>query len=105
MNNFVYTARDLGGEETRGYRRGASQHEVYAWLHKHGLIPVEVMPMAPTSAGKSRDWGYKEPHWWKESEKKNEPGEKIWECGCNQKCWCHEHAEPYVFQAVVKEND
>ena len=61
MNNFVYTARDLGGEETRGYRRGASQYEVYAWLHKHGLIPVEVVPMAPTSAGKSRDWSYKEP--------------------------------------------
>ena len=61
MNNFVYTARDLAGEETRGYRRGASQYEVYAWLHKHGLIPVEVVPADSTSTGQSRDLGYKEP--------------------------------------------
>jgi type IV pilus assembly protein PilC len=61
MNNFVYTARDLAGEETRGYRRGASQHEVYAWLHKHGLIPVEVVQVDTTSAGGRRELSYKEP--------------------------------------------
>jgi type IV pilus assembly protein PilC len=61
MNNFVYTARDLAGEETRGYRRGASQYEVYAWLHKHGLIPVKVVPMAPASTEERRDLNYKEP--------------------------------------------
>ncbi len=51
------------------------------------------------------DWGYKEPRWWKEPDKKNEPGVKIWECGCNQKCWCYENYEPYVLQAVVKEDN
>lgn len=61
MNNFAYRVRDLAGEETIGYRRGASGEEVYAWLHNQGLIPVEVIPVTSSSVVKDRGLGYKEP--------------------------------------------
>jgi len=44
MDNFVYIAHDLAGREQRGLKRGVSQYDVYAWLHEHGLIPIEVKP-------------------------------------------------------------
>ena len=61
MNSFVYIAHDLSGEEKRGQRRGASELEVHAWLHKHGLIPVEVKPVSSTLAVKRRAFGYRQP--------------------------------------------
>jgi len=61
MNNFAYRVRDLAGEERVGYRRGDSGEAVYAWLHNQGLIPIEVVPVAPSSAPKDRGLGYKEP--------------------------------------------
>ena len=61
MNNFAYRVRDLAGEERVGYRRGDSGEAVYAWLHNQGLIPIEVVPVASSSAVKDRGFGYKEP--------------------------------------------
>ncbi len=61
MNNFAYRARNLAGKETIGYRRGATGGEVYVWLRNHNLIPVEVVPIMPSSKAKGRGMGYKEP--------------------------------------------
>jgi len=44
MDSFVYTAYDLSGAEKKGLKRGTSEQEIYAWLHRHSLIPVEVKP-------------------------------------------------------------
>ena len=61
MNSFVYIAHDLTGTEKRGLKRGTSRHEVHAWLHEHGLIPVEVKPVTSVSKSSLRRIGQKKP--------------------------------------------
>ncbi|MHC4115173.1 MAG: type II secretion system F family protein [Planctomycetota bacterium] len=61
MNNFVYIAHDLAGKERKGLKRSSSQFEVYAWLHSHGFIPIEVKPLTSVVAKKSRRLAQKKP--------------------------------------------
>jgi type IV pilus assembly protein PilC len=61
MNNFVYIAHDLAGKERKGLKRSSSQFEVYAWLHSHGFIPIEVKPLTSVAAKKTRRLAQKKP--------------------------------------------
>lgn len=61
MDNFLYIARDLSGVEKKGLKRGDSEQQVYAWLYKHALIPIEVKQIASTIAVKGRVFGKKRP--------------------------------------------
>jgi type IV pilus assembly protein PilC len=44
MESFIYTARDLSGDEQKGRMRAESEHAVYARLNADGLVPVKVAP-------------------------------------------------------------
>ena len=57
MENFVYVARDLAGIEKRGLKQGVSSHEIYAWLHAHGLIAIDERPVSYSVTQKKRTFG------------------------------------------------
>ena len=61
MNSFVYIAHDLTGVEKRGLKRGTSRQEVLAWLHEHGLIPIEVKRASTASKSALRRLNQKAP--------------------------------------------
>jgi len=44
MKSFVYIARDSAGGRRQGLKQGGSRHDVRAWLHGQGLVPLEVKP-------------------------------------------------------------
>jgi len=61
MESFLYIARDLAEVEKKGIRRGNSEQEVYLWLYKQGLVPIEVRQVASTIKVKGQVFGRKRP--------------------------------------------